>query len=712
MIERIKQTDIKNEDVNLNDANLAKEEGPNGEKVEPSRNFILYFTEENKQYVDTSDNQFNPSKKYFLKEGASRVSVASPLNLNLYQFNGLNYVPSKDKEFKDKDYFLDAEGEELATPTKCRLKEADTSTSSRKYYPLKYVSNDGQTTQIAKPTDWETAKALYEGCVNATDEINSVYETEGLKAVKPFVEEHFNEIVGKYKENVLLKQQRIGAENSLRLTANRNSMLYNNTNYRAMIEKKILEETGKTLDDYIKSVTSNRISREDINKFNDIAGRRITFKNNKYYVTTPRADGIFILKNGKGGYLDKVAFDTLDEALNGIVLLNTVRDNLINNIKGKSLEETQELYNEASDLLLEQLNMAKTSNYDSYKYCTYEIKDNKKFITGYYDSFEDALIADGKLVKKMPGVYFNEDKGTYLAIPQPVYNEDEISEQETYKIVRLGEFKSQIDAINAIRTLANLKYDVEKFFMSNFYQNHLDECQEARDYYFKENKEAKTDCGIEKQGDVYKIWYINPDTNEKYYLDEDFVKENQAMGLIKQCEGSPDTAYDFFRDYIENKEELHMENQENLKEFEAQGIKQKPLTRADLEKLIKDLNADDFDDNDIMYLLTGSFGGRAGGLYIFQNVIDLLKEKYNFDEKDIDYNAVLVLQNRLMNRRLKDILNYLKPNLLNDYHDYKNDKEFLEYCDEEIAKEFDVDSLKKIISPRGLKALHKEILAD
>ena len=716
MIKKIKvknQIEDLEENVNLNDANLAKEEGPNGEKVEANPYFTLMYLEDNVKYIDSNDNAFNPSKTYFIKEGSSRVKEAKPIDLGLYEYNGLTYVPTRDKYFKDREYFLNEEGTDVATPDKCNLKEKDPSSKPYPKYTLNYKPNaytaQKQLANFSGYESWDTAKALYEACVNNEQEINDIYnENENFQDVKDYIKNNFKDLSKKYKENILLKQQRIGAENSLNLTHNKRSMIYNSANYRAEIEKQILAETGKTIDQYIKEVNSDRISKEDINKLQKIGGRRIRYDHNKYKVSTPKVDGIYIIRKDNGAFRYEVAFNTLEEALDGIVVLNTVAANLASNIKGKKFEEAEALYEEASNELNEQFN--NTTTEDSCSYITYKVKDNKKIITGYYNTYEDALLSDDdeKLVKKTNGVYFNEATGKYLAIPQPKYAEG-ATPNDVHKIVRLGEFNSELDAIKAIQVLAKLGYNFEAFFESKFYSNHLDECQEARDYYFKENlKTGEGEVGIVESNGVYKIWVTNPRTGEIIYLDEDFQDKKQADALVKQAVNSPDTPYDFFYKFIRTKQKLEMETEQDLDEFQVEGIRQKALTHEDVKRLIENINVDDLDPMQVKNILSGSFGARAGGLYIFKNVIDYLRNQLNLKEEDIDYNTVLILQNKLVNKYMQNLFEEIKNGdvVATNARDIENVEYFIRRMVNDELGAF----ANRIISPKGLNRFAKELL--
>ena len=726
MIQKIKvkkpELEVKEtEEVSINDDNLAKKEGPNGEKVEANKNFILYYGSNipssltSRKYVESKDGYFNPSKIYYMESRSGEKVKSFPIRLNLYEFNGNNYVLSNDKEFKDKEYFLDEDGEENATPETCDLYEDNPELKKYSNYSLFYKPNDGSAQKriLSMPADyeanWNKIKQIYEGCVNNADLLNNVYEEKGVLGIKNSIENDFEDVLEEHRTNVLLKRQRVGAKNSLNRTANMTSQLYNNEAYKAQMERDFLAETGKTVEDYIKEISNGNMSKEEINNCGKIAGRTIRYEHGKYNVTAPKVDGKFLFKKSNGSTMYSNSYKTLKEALDGIVIANTIAGNLRANIKGKTApEEINKLVEEANTALLEQLNENGAIN-DSYKYITYEIKDDKKIITGYYKTLEDAENAEEekKLVKLNPGIYFNESTKKYVAIPQTEYDEEELNSDKLYKIIRLGEFDTEAEATKAVQTLARLSYNIEDFFNSKFYKEHLEECQEARDYYFEENNEIKRNYGIEKQGKSYRIWYYNPTTKKTEHFGS-YANEYQAEAILQQVDHSELSPTEFFTKLKEENADFIGEHGENLKELKKKGIKEIPLTTADLENLINSVDISSLSIDEIKKLLSGDFAGNAGMISIYKNVINYLKKRLGYNKDDIDYNVVLTFQNRLMLKLTKYAINKFIEFVNTNPITFNDEDEFIDQGLSFIAKEFG-GNIDYIMTPNDIRRVKKQL---
>ena len=697
--------------VELRDENLAKVEGPNGEKVEPNKYFLLNYVTPNLKYVESEDNKFNPTKNYGMYRnngGRTRIATATPRELNLYEFNGLNYVPSRDKFFEDKEYYLDEEGTTVATPRNCNLKEPDVSAKVYAKYTLDFIPN-GRTvekkriTSVDAPNEWETIKKVYEGCVNNAETINQVYNEEGWESTLKYIKSNFEDELNEHSDRIKMRQAETGSQNSINRNLNRQSVQVSNETYKKDIYLKCKDLTGMSPEDFIKSI-SGKLDKDltPIEKeiMHDISpARRIWYNNGWFEFTTSRVDSRFLFKKeAEEGEeeTDKVAytykFRTLEEALKAMDLMHLTRRNAAQNIKGKFG--------------------------DSECYITYEVRDNKKVITGYYDSLVDAELADEtkKLVKIGNGIYFNEETNKYTVKMKT--NEG--------RLAYLGDFDSKANARDAVINFRGLEENLDDFFNSDkntFLSEHLSECRQAQEEYFsKKNaiaKEApeknKKPYDVEPIGKGFRIWFYNPET-KKTDKTKTFANEFQAQNAIREAENSEDPIAFFLKIKEDNaKTVAEGDIPQNLSQFEKKGLKSRNLTSTDIINLINSIDISELGKEDLKKILHGEQEKRGGVLDVYKNVKNYAKKVLDLDKEELDFHSLRNLQMK-MTRKLERLIMLEIVNKAEEFKEgceYKED--FVKRCLNYLNSEFNILDPKetiltnRIVSEREYKNLKNQI---
>ena len=657
MIKKIKV--VSDENLNLEDSeikdvaiDLSKEDGFNGERVEADPDFTLKFIAED-TYLNSTDKYFKPEKTYYIKNGNERRTTATPGLLNLYVFNGLNYQPvtSVKKPFEDREYFYDEEGLREATPENLNLKELSPSMPDKRY--VIYYKNDNKpfcTIQYDVKDSWETAKKVYEYCLNNKADIEATYNEEGNKGLKELVEP----LLKGYGKEVVKKKKQIAKENSINRSNILRSQQYNHPKYKEFVFDYFMENVGKTPEQFIKDTSNSRtLSKEDQFLMEIIAGRRVVCRNNKYYATSVKESSDFLIqkegtrKEGTVNEYEIGPFDTLDALLDEIVKNNQIAVSLQRNIKEK----------------------------DSFEYIRYEMKDNKQHIIGYYKTFQDAQDAEynKKLVKLLPGVYFNEESNKYLAIPE---NEKIDENSSAYKIVRLGEFETEAEARKAVMTFNRLP-DIDSFFQSNFYLEHLDECQEARDYYYKENH--KDDLGkkyfIQKvKGGKYAIIYIDPETGKRKWFASgtglnSFETEADANFVVSQAQNSDDY-FKFFEKRDKDIRNTFGENLETLKTLRNTGTRETRQSKEEALKALASVSSSDLTiEEEIAILQEGLTEGnsllRSGGTKILKGVVEYLRKKFGINKDDLNWDNTIGLQSEIIEDFIDYAINDIPESVVN-----------------------------------------------
>lgn len=696
--------------VELADENLAKEEGPNGEKVEPNRYFLLNYVTPNLKYVESEDNRFNPSKKYGMYRnngGRTRIATATPKELNLYEFNGLDYIVSRDNEFKDKEYYLDEEGVTVATPRNCELKEPDVSAKIYAKYTLDFLPN-GRTaekkriTSVDAPNEWENIKRVYEGCVNNAETINQIYNEEGWESTLRYIKSNFEDELAEHVDRIKMRQAETGSKNSINRNLNRQSVQVSNETYKKDIYLKCKDLTGMSPEDFIKSV-SNKLESEftpvEREVMNDISpARRIWYKNGWFVFTSSRADSRFLFKkegNEEGEEESKTVytykFKTLDEALKAMDLMHLTRRNTAQNIKGKFG--------------------------DSEYYITYEVRDSQKIITGYYDSLVDAELADEtkKLVKIGNGIYFNEETNKYTV---------KMKTSEG-RLAYLGDFDSKANARDAIINFKGLGENIDDFFnaeKNKFLSDHLIECRQAQNEYLAKKKPdtiEKKPYGIEQSGQRFRIWFMNPETKKTDHLNGSFVNEFQAQNVIREAENSEDPIHFFMQSKEERKQTVAEEEGgkkiQNLNTFERTGLKSRNLTSTDIERLIDTINIANLSKEDLKKILQGEQEKRGGVLDVYKNVRNYAKKVLDLEKEELDYHSLRNLQMKMTRKLERLIMSEIEDKVEEFKENCEDKEEFVKRCVNFLNSEFNILDpnqtilTNRVVSEREYRSLISKI---
>lgn len=657
-------------DKNLNDGRsyLSKSGDPFGNRIDPDPDFdIVYRTadDKNELFIATPDTEFKTyadkksfqgDKRYYVKlEGNAVPVLAKPTNCGLYEYTGLEYIPTRDEIFKEnKEYFIPtANGYTKATPANVKLLQKQQ--PSTRNYQIMYKDRTNGT------GEWTVTSAN----VHNFEELMAIFNK--FKENRVAFKEGFNEILENQRNNPeaykLTKQNstrhpdlnalvdeitsgygsaRKGAVKATRASYTQQNIKRKAANRAAEIEH-VIEKAPLELE----KINEDRIADEkEPYTFRDLdpkenpnmdaeqrkAQKKVYMFNfdwlpstNKYVLSsyglripdTIYSEGIMNEWSFRQAWLSANTIEELfqDKVAVIIPLIQQVRDGAI----------TPEQF-----FLIAKRSVPTT---DSAKYMLYKIKDGKKLVIGVYDSVEEAKLADDgekeKPIYKELGVYKDENDNKFIVKPVDANG----------RLVRLGKFDRLLTASEcAIAFKEEANKDIEKFFETDFYNNHLNELKEVYNY-FKENQpegEREAEKGepkIEKTpSGLYRIYYYA--NRKKNYIGRQFGSEASAQQIINKAIMSGDVDQ-FAREY--NARYSDLQNLTTEKAGITRAKKITPQTGEDikqsslyLSKYFNDLNVDE---------VIAALSGQQNEFQFYEGLRAFIRKvlkRNGIEKKDID----------------------------------------------------------------------------
>ena len=147
MIKRITKV---SDSIKLGDIliDLSKKPDLRGNTIEKDQNFTIVYRGDKPDFIETHDIKFNPEKIYYVrKENGRRPIIATPESLELFTYNGLNYVPCRKDYFENgKEYFFQSGDNNYVKADARNQKLVEKTTPTKNYYKVVFISPSG--TQI------------------------------------------------------------------------------------------------------------------------------------------------------------------------------------------------------------------------------------------------------------------------------------------------------------------------------------------------------------------------------------------------------------------------------------------------------------------------------------------------------------------------------------------------------------------------------------
>ncbi len=613
----------------INDVDISKKPDFRGNQVEPNQYFTVFSNSREPQYESASEQEFRPQTTYIMKQDGRRKK-ASPKNLGLYIYNGLDYIQSRDVDFKEgKEYFLFTNNQYVkATPRNCQLEIQQAPLYS--YYDIAF---NGIQILHFDGNDFERCKEAYDWCIENTEEIKQVYDDainydmNPKQAIVGYISDNSDFVADRINQNYSIR-----ANTAERTTATRRQNRTATPFGNPMIVNPILEKYNLSYSDIDPKENAN-MNEIQLKAQREAFGYTIYYENGYYYINPLRIPNT-ILGN---------------QILNSYDFKNQwYRADSINELLRK-VKKLQEILQDFKDNKIDRQDMLKKLNVtDSKSFITYEMKDGKKIVTGVYDSLKEAQLADeDKLVQKYAslGIYQDESDGKFLAKPK----------DKDGKLVRLGKFEDLNTARNASLAFMKSNKDIEQFFESDFYASHINECQEAYDYYKKDySKERKeTDPYVTKNEEgTFRVEYKNSN-GDIVIIANDIKTEARAKQILEQAMKSGNLE-EFINRFHETKSDINEEIEES---GVTEHITSNPQTYSENKNLRSVINniAKNISDDEVIDALSGPRNDRGK---IYNHVIELLKREltnlgYSPEAVETfskDYGNQFGLQGALMKR--------------------------------------------------------------
>lgn len=515
----IKKIKIVQDSNVINDVDISRTPDFRGNQIEPNNSFTIFSNSRSPQYRESSDTSFNPQKKYIIKTN-NRRKRAYPQLLNLYEYNGLDYIPSRDIDFKeDKQYYIANNNSYIeATPRNCKLEEEMAPLYS--YYDVAYIGVD-PSIQILHfdGSDFDKAKEAFEWCVQNTEEINSIYQEAKDLGINPK-----EAIIDYIDSNTDYVSERTSSNYTVRTNTAQRTTATRRSNRTATpfgipeVVNAVLEKHNMTYNEIDPKENTN-MTPEQKKVQQEAFGYTIYYDNGKYRINPLREPntilGRHILnlpKFKKEWYEAPTIQELLTKVKKLTQILQDFKDNKINR-----------------EDMLKKLNVT-----DSVNFITYEVKDGKKVITGAYSTLKEAQLADDeKLLPKYAslGIYKDESDNKFLVKPKDANG----------NLIRIGKFDTLLTAQNAAMAFIRANKDINAFFESDFYKDHIEECKEAYDYYKKDySTEAKEEDPyiVKNENGNYDVKYKKDGT--EYTIASEIPLEARAQVIVNEAIKSGD----------------------------------------------------------------------------------------------------------------------------------------------------------------------------
>lgn len=521
---------------------IAREPDPQGHQIERDPDFSIFYRDTGAGYNETHDLQFNPRKKYLFKNNnIGRTVTATPHALNLYTYNGINYIPCRYKRY-DKDeeifkdnvtyYYQNEDGNFIeANPRNQKLLEK-VSGKYKYYYVYFYTHDDNikiplfhfDSENFEESELFSGAKEAFDWCKQNREDIKEIYEAakengESKSSIRKILQD-FLEGVSDYRQK--RKNQnyttRVATAKDVteRIRKIRTETPYGNPVYVASV-----------LDDY--HLTQNQI---------DPASDQYKVPTREEDIQNPSAFENRVLKAQQKAYGFAIYHSGGKYKINKRRTPNTFLGQHILN----SYEQTKWQEDETLDGLVKKVNALSKilQDFKDEQYPEEELHEYLRTISpsSIFDSapteLTDSIVKDEKLVPVYEsfGVYKDEQSGKYVVnVKTP-----------DGKLIRLGNFDKSMPALRASQEFAKTNYDVNAFIESDFYKKNIESFKEFYKMYIEGAKKETSEelsLKIEKNEEgTYDILY-KTETGEFEKI-KNFRNESSAKDFVQKAEGSGD----------------------------------------------------------------------------------------------------------------------------------------------------------------------------
>ena len=622
---------------------LSKKPDLRGNTIERDRNFTIIYRGDKPDFIETRDINFNPEKIYYVrKENGRRPVIATPESLDLFTYNGLNYVPCRKDHFENgKEYFFQSGDNNYVKADARNQKLVEKTAPTKVYYKVVFISPSGTQIDIVSldGDDFEKAKEILEWCKQNRQEILNEYQdaieldASPARAIQNFVEERSTVREDRRTQNLATRTQNAQVVTTRRRQT-RTSTPFGDPNWVASVldgaglTRNQIDPASPEFKEIFDRVDNDGIEfQKKIRKAQtDAYGFYIYYNGSKYYMNPRRTPntvlGEFILNGPNASKWYKA--DTIETLSKQIKELS----HILQDFKDHAIDEGT-----LQDLLTKGASVT-----DSFK------TSKKNLITRITDDKEEEVYGEF-------GVYFNEQTGKYVVkIKTP-----------SGRLIRLGEFNNARTARMASQAFKNADYDPLKFAESDFY---LDNIQYFKNFYqmYVEGK-RKNDLVANKFHIVkspeneFMVFYDNE--GSPFYVQKKFASESRAQEFINNALKSGD-AIQYIRKYNSSKSDI---DEDLLRVGIENTVKNEYMTYSDMKDLGEVL-ANAMKDVDVQTALSVLRGSKEEHQKLYLNVVDLVEQKLEelgYTEEQIrrfteQYQLMLPSQEALMRTVIEDLI--------------------------------------------------------